>query len=428
MRWLVFFSIFKLTFAWKPHQNEHNDDKQFGSHLAQCEFSALKLGSDMADVFNAPIGSEDWDERVHQDHIAEQLGFAPWMANGVHGSGGKTLTQKNVKDLILKGGWLGKGVDESQYAILNHKWIYMFGDSTTRQVWASFAASFQGNNFERNAKEWTRHYCSKQSHRTLHPKGGHFEAEGWGGPCGVNEVTCHVSGYGSEGMLSFDWKHFPWEDYDEWLWSDDGPWIKGFDGEGDRKPDMLTVQFGLHSCWHASPQGLYSGGLKEVNASMVEAHLAGIPKLMAAIRRAVDHPGKAAGVTPGTSRRKPTMVVVVTSGSSGMAENGTTIDDCVLRFNRAAERAAHDQGFAVLERGEIERRLMYKSVHSSDPYLTVDMHLPQPAQNIIATSLTHLFGCLNESIHVPFDAAAVTSRRHKKRLPPPPKPLHSPPS
>ena len=41
---------------------------------------------------------------------------------------------------------------------------------------------------------------SKQPHRKLHPKGGHFEAEGWGGPCGVNEVTCHVSGYGSGGV------------------------------------------------------------------------------------------------------------------------------------------------------------------------------------------------------------------------------------
>lgn len=28
----------------------------------------------------------------------------------------------------------------------------MFGDSTTRQIWASFAAPFQNINFERNAK------------------------------------------------------------------------------------------------------------------------------------------------------------------------------------------------------------------------------------------------------------------------------------
>lgn len=137
--------------------NQYLDSSQFGSTLAQCEYSALKLGSDMADVFNAPVGDQDWDERVHQDFITEQLGFAPWMAHGT------TLTDKNSKELQEKGGWHGKDIKDSPYAILNHKWVYMFGDSTTRQVWASFAASFQGNNFERNAKEWTRYSDSYQS-------------------------------------------------------------------------------------------------------------------------------------------------------------------------------------------------------------------------------------------------------------------------
>ena len=26
------------------------------------------------------------------------------------------------------------------------------------------------------------------------------------GPCGSNEVTCHVSGYDEEGILTYDWK------------------------------------------------------------------------------------------------------------------------------------------------------------------------------------------------------------------------------
>jgi hypothetical protein len=54
-----------------------------------------------------------------------------------------------------------------------------------------------------------------------HAKGGHFDDEGWRGPCGVNEVTCHVSGFGSQGLLSFDWKHFPFEDYDSWFWGNE---------------------------------------------------------------------------------------------------------------------------------------------------------------------------------------------------------------
>jgi frataxin-like iron-binding protein CyaY len=36
----------------------------------------------------------------------------------------------------------------------------MMGDSTTRQVWSSIVSGFGGNNFERNAKEWTRENVS----------------------------------------------------------------------------------------------------------------------------------------------------------------------------------------------------------------------------------------------------------------------------
>jgi hypothetical protein len=28
---------------------------------------------------------------------------------------------------------------------------------------------------------------------------------GWGGRCGNNEVTCDMAGFGSEGVVSFDW-------------------------------------------------------------------------------------------------------------------------------------------------------------------------------------------------------------------------------
>jgi hypothetical protein len=28
---------------------------------------------------------------------------------------------------------------------------------------------------------------------------------GWGGKCGNNEVTCHLTGFGAEGKITFDW-------------------------------------------------------------------------------------------------------------------------------------------------------------------------------------------------------------------------------
>jgi hypothetical protein len=87
----------------------------------------------------------------------------------------------------------------------------MMGDSTERQIWATFLSPFSANDFERNAKEWTRENCARQfPHRKQHIAGGYFPEEGWGGKCGNNEVTCDLSGFGKDGKITFDWKHFPW--------------------------------------------------------------------------------------------------------------------------------------------------------------------------------------------------------------------------
>jgi len=428
MIWLVSIALVFLSSA----AGEEAVDllRRYENEVSRCEISSLKLGSDIADVFNAPIGEEDWNERVHQDLIIEKLGFAPWTANGISGTGGKTLQGNDARAIYEKAGWGGKNIAESPYAYLDHKWIYMLGDSTTRQVWASFASPFQGNNFERNAKEWTRHYCNGQSHRKRHAKNGEFDHEGWRGPCGVNEVTCHVSGYGDKGVLSFDWKHFPYEDYDEYLWGTEGPFRAGFPGEGLRRPDVLTVQMGMHTCWHANPEGLYSKHLPGINDTMVEAHLKSIPKLMQSIREAIDQDvvPKAPSAAGDVQTQTRTTVIVLTSGSTGMDTGGVSIDTCIRRFNRAATKAAHDYGFAVLDRGEIEHRLMHKSTLAEHPILRSDMHLPQPGQNLVSTCLLHLMGCLsNSTAGMKINSDVLSKRAVHSHAASAAKPLHSPP-
>ena len=147
-------------------------------HLEKCELETLRLGSEIADVMNSPLGSEGWSQRVYQDFVIERLGFAPFMSKGIHGSNGLTSTGNNAKELHERGNWSGKSIESSPYHILNKKWIYMFGDSTTRQVWASFAAPFQGNNFERNSKEWTRQYVSITSTLHIQSKRNHIIIHG----------------------------------------------------------------------------------------------------------------------------------------------------------------------------------------------------------------------------------------------------------
>lgn len=65
----------------------------------------------------------------------EHLGFAPWMANGVYKSGGRTPKGLLTSTLRERGGWAGRSnVSESPYWALADSWLYLMGDSTTRQV------------------------------------------------------------------------------------------------------------------------------------------------------------------------------------------------------------------------------------------------------------------------------------------------------
>jgi hypothetical protein len=387
--------------------------------VAKCEREAFSLGSRLADAFNAPVGQQDWNERSFHDEIVEHLGFAPWIKDGIAGSGGLTLLGNKAADVAKAGGWVDRHIEGSPYQILDHKWIYMLGDSTTRQVWASYAAPFQGNSFERNAKEWSRQYCNRQKSRKSHPGGKnhnpYFADEGWGGPCGVNEVTCHVSGYGSEGLLTFDWKHFPYEDYDDWLWGESGPWGSKNTWENDRNPDILVVQVGLHVCWHGYPAGFYSKHLQSPNTSFVTDHFSNIDKLVKAVDKAVRE-----------NLKSSTIVVFMTAGAT-YVENSASMDECIVRQNRMLSNAAHKYGFAVLERGEIERRLMYKSVQAEEGMapLTPDVHLAQPAQNIVASSLLRLLTCLNTTNATPSEQFLGDQRRHTGVGAS--RPLHSPP-
>jgi hypothetical protein len=378
-------------------------DKSFSrEHIAKCEVDALRLGTSISDTFNAPI-DRDWTERVHQNYIAKHLGFAPWLSKGVKNSG-KTLTNDNIDDIRKAHGWLGHNSTDSPYAVLNKKWIYMYGDSTTRQVWASFGASFQNNKFERNAKEWTRQYCNKQGHRINHVKNGKFPNEGWEGPCGVNEITCYISGFGDGGLLTFDWKHFPYEDYDDYVFGNNGIFnidpIKAGKDAG-RKPDILTLQTGMHTCWHAHPDGKYSKNLNGIfNQTMYDEHIEGIEKLFNLTRNAINRRSSGNITYPETT----TTVIVLTSGATHRIEGSISLDHCIKKLNRITTTLANKYGFAVLDRGEIEQRLMYKTIgtnglinnkYNTNGLLEENLHLPMPAQTIIATCLLNMITCLH---------------------------------
>lgn len=128
--------------------------------------------------------------------------------------------------------------------------------------------------------------------------------------------------------MTFDWKHFPYEDYDEWLFGEDGRW-SAKEETIERYPDILIIQVGLHTCVHAFNPG-------PANHTMVAQHEAAIPVMMAKIREAVDRVPK---------HRERTRVIIQTAGRAGNSDpNG---DKCSWRLNRVLAAEAHRNGFPV---------------------------------------------------------------------------------
>ena len=122
---------------------------------------------------------------------------------------------------------------------------------------------------------------------------------------------------------------------------------------------------------------------------MLDNHEADVPRLMEAVRAALDR----VSATPG--RTKQTLVIFVTAGRIHNRPIEPHMDDCVYRFNRVLAHGAHKYGFPVFEREEIERRLLFKSEHWEDRKTIVpNLHLPAPAPAIVATSLLALISCL----------------------------------
>lgn len=435
------------------------------SHVHRCELYALTTATHLADVHNAPMSlsdnsdpnsgyDHDIEERLYQDYIVEHLGFSNFLQKGVSSdlAKGMTTSGANVASVLMKRHkWIGHELSQSAYAPFKDLWIYMVGDSTTRQLFSIFGIPIHGSGFGHNSKEWSRERCTPQwpHHRRHHHGGGSFPEEGWSGNCGNNELTCHIAGFGKEGILTFDWKHFPYEDYDDFLWGETGPFGSKPEGiaiastvgheayanrssvqrdkdsytarrrlsaaaeaaappasrenfhRANRRPDVLTIQTGLHTCVHAR----YTHK-DAMNHSQVDRYVGDLPRLMETVRRAVSARDRAALAAASTlearSAHKNTTIIWVTSGRVGHRAEGLPMadhDECVWRFNAHARRTAHRLGFAVLEREEIERRLLYASQNHEkrvprSEFLRFKMHLEAPAPQIVSTALLHLATCL----------------------------------
>jgi hypothetical protein len=110
----------------------------------ECELEALNIGTRLADRYNSFDERTDWDVRIHHDYLVKYLGFAGWIQMGLWKNTQLTALRQNAPKIHKSGGWAGsKNISESAYWPFNNKWVYMMGDSTQRQIWATFVSPFQ---------------------------------------------------------------------------------------------------------------------------------------------------------------------------------------------------------------------------------------------------------------------------------------------
>jgi hypothetical protein len=179
--------------------------------------------------------------------------------------------------------------------------------------------------------------------------------------------------------LLYNRKHFSWEDYDAWLYSEDGIWKSN--ATSLSYPHYLIIHIGLHTCVHAINGAHY-------NQTMITQHLQDINSLIHGITTAIQR-------TPTTTTLPSyrTTVIFQLAGRSGSTDQRQ--DSCTREFNRQVAYLAHEAGFIVFEREEIERRLLFKSEYWSDHRaIKPNLHLEPPGPQIVATALLGLIACL----------------------------------
>ena len=97
--------------------------------------------------------------------------------------------------------------------------------------------------------------------------------------------------------------------------------------------------------------------------------------------------------------RRPPLVIFITSGRLFRTGNSLNmLDDlfnCTSFFNKKIIKRAKENGYAIFDREELERRFLYKSEHESI-FKVVEpaIHLPTPVPQIIATALLSFITCL----------------------------------
>jgi len=229
---------------------------------------------------------------------------------------------------------------------LHDKWIFVRGDSTTRQVVKMMLAHTGIHMSEHELKQYFRKNCIRPAHSSdyetfskQHPAYGHM-------PCWLNEKRCDWQTHNSR--ITFDWQHFVLEDREDFLFSRTA---MAEDKDHDFKnglPDVLVMGLPLHSCFHTNPSQWKAKESAQKDQNTEDTHFNQISTLVEKVRSVYDGP-------------------IIWIEASGVALKDTHQDfmRCLSRMNTELNRVVkNDARSHVVARQTIEQD--WVSTHKKD--------------------------------------------------------------
>lgn len=208
-------------------------------------------------------------------------------------------------------------------------------------------------------------------------------------------------------VILFRRKHLPHDEYDKWLFGPEGFWLADSiahsatadDTTATNKqfPDVMVIQIGHSTCLPASDSNKANSHL-HLEDSVIRSHYDQVDTLFDSIKAAVHRPTS----TQSKDGARPTATTVIVSLPGRVNLLNRAAERCVWKLNRIIAKSAHQRGFVVFEREEIEHRVGFK-VESSEDLREIGVldTAEAPTSHIVATALLKMITCLDKGNAVP---------------------------
>lgn len=119
-----------------------------------CEAEAMRVATRLVDIFNSYTSNSDWKDSYHCNYLTSHIAFDRDLLVGR--LAGRTSEGQFAVDLRRAGGWMNDtDILKSSYWSLKDQWVYLNGDSTSRQLFEVLFKSYTDMDDRLVFKEWT---------------------------------------------------------------------------------------------------------------------------------------------------------------------------------------------------------------------------------------------------------------------------------